>query len=548
MSRKRKPPGAAPAPGEGLSTSALVLAALLLAAAVAAYAILAKFNSAAILAQFRSPAPAAKPEAAKAFVPLAGLAADAQQISAEAGFLRWLSRNGARVASVRLAQIPGMGRGVVAASALATGDELFALPASLVLSDASVRRTTAGAAIARSVAKLRGQLRLAGISHLLAMWLLREARVVGDASPWWPYLRLVEATSCDAPLCWGDELRAVLDGQPLLALQVQRTHAELAADFELLVRRTLEVELPELFPPGALQLADFVAQVHFQNTHLWTTGDGPEQRRLDAKFGRMYLPPLADMLNNAPWASADELRAAKEKGARAHVRDEGKVDFKLEDGEGGSALVFRARRAVAAGEQVLDRPPIADHATLFLRGGFSMPGARYTTLTLPTPQWLSGAQPRPELRARLLDAAYSQLPAYGPLPPGSRLPAGAPRTVPLYSDGAIPPTLLAGMRALHAQLSDDTTEEDAAALEEASKAHKPLAVADDAAAVESLRAVFGQEIARHSSDAAAAAAAADLPSGADDALSGPRLAAWAAFNKASAEVYQAAVDRLDDLK
>ena len=104
------------------------------------------------------------------------------------------------------------------------------------------------------------------------------------------------------------------------------------------------------------------------------------------------------------------------------------------------------------------------------------------------------------------------------------------------------------MRALHAQLSDDTTDEDAAALEEASRAHKPLAVADDAAAVESLRAVFGQEIARHSSDAAAAAAAADLPSGADDALSGPRLAAWAAFNKASAEVYQAAVDRLDDLK
>ena len=95
MSRKRKPPGAAPAPGEGLSTTALVVGVLLLAAAIAAYA---------ILGQFKSAAPA-KPEAAKAFVPLAGLAADAQ--SAEAGFLRWLSRNGARVASVRLAQIPG---------------------------------------------------------------------------------------------------------------------------------------------------------------------------------------------------------------------------------------------------------------------------------------------------------------------------------------------------------------------------------------------------------------------------------------------------------
>ena len=70
MSRKRKPPGAAPAPGEGLSTTALVVGVLLLAAAIAAYA---------ILAQFKSAAPAAKPEAAKAFAPLAGLAADAQR-------------------------------------------------------------------------------------------------------------------------------------------------------------------------------------------------------------------------------------------------------------------------------------------------------------------------------------------------------------------------------------------------------------------------------------------------------------------------------------
>ena len=58
------------------------------------------------------------------------------------------------------------------------------------------------------------------------------------------------------------------------------------------------------------------------------------------------------------------------------------------------ATLDLVRRAVAAGEQVLDRPPIADHATLFLRGGFSMPGARYTTLTLPTPP--CGGTPNPQ--------------------------------------------------------------------------------------------------------------------------------------------------------
>ena len=83
-----------------------------------------------------------------------------------------------------------------------------------------------------------------------------------------------------------------------------------------------------ILPQMSLEL--WKHQVSFQWSHLWTTGEGPEQRRLEPLLGKRYVPPLADLFNARNWASGRELRRAQ---ADASFFHEDKVDFKLVDNE-----------------------------------------------------------------------------------------------------------------------------------------------------------------------------------------------------------------------
>jgi len=265
---------------------------------------------------------------------------DAELAGKLARFNAWFKEAGAEPNMVEARLDPVFRVGVFATGAVAEEEVYLGVPTSVIIGPSDA---LASESVGPALRRLRETYPRGDEFHELLMLLVVEARHVGNASRWWPYLDLLPGPDeTTFPVFWSDDDLLVLRGLPVLD-DVTRYRAEVASKYRAVSRAVFDSpDYAALLPPGAFTPEAYRwAHAVLDSRSIWWGG-------------QRHLVPMLDLINCAEGPNP----------SRVHSTDL--------DPTGALALT-RADRRYARGDQIFENYGQPNHI-YFAYHGFSLAG------------------------------------------------------------------------------------------------------------------------------------------------------------------------------